>query len=110
MDALDKWQHAPDTEDDMARAKARPLDEARIAAVVQELRLTIDKPPAFKPVFEALAGDVTLSAGDIIEIAHRLLGGARAKSRKAALTAIAQERMRLSHARSKGQSAKVRVW
>ena len=62
----------PETEDDMARAKARPLDEARIAALVQELRLTVDKPAAFKPVFDALAGDVTLTAGDIIEIALRL--------------------------------------
>lgn len=99
-----------DAEDDMARGKARPLDESRIDTAVRELRRVLPDPAAFKSAFEALVADKALGAADAIEIAYRLLGGIRPKSRKAALTAIAQERMRLSHAKSKGESAKIRVW
>lgn len=110
MDTLETRKDGRDSEDDMARAKAHPRDSQKLAGIVERLRLTITDAEAFKPVFENLEADKSLTAPDVVEIAYRLLGGIRPKSRKAALTAIAQERMRLAHAKSKGESAKIRVW
>jgi AAA domain len=52
----------------------------------------------------------TLSAAEVIGIASQLVGS-KPKSRKAALTDMAQERLRVSHAKAKGdRAAKTRLW
>ena len=111
MGIIGNWLGGHEADEDMARANARPLDSARIEALVQQLRLTVKDADAFKPVYSAIALDTTLSAQDVIAIAQMFVGGTKPKSRKAALTAIGQERLRLSHAKAKGESAaKTRVW
>jgi hypothetical protein len=94
-----------ETDEDMAHAKAKPLDDVRIDEHVQHLRRTIKDGPAFKLVYESLVNDQRLSAQDVIAIAYKFVGGKRPPTRKAALTTIGQERMRVSHAKSKAASA-----
>lgn len=98
-----------DTDEDMARASKRTLDAAEVDTWVEQLKSSLKDTKAFKAVYSGLV-DTTLSAADVIEIAFRFTG-AKAKTKKAAMTAIGQERLRVSHARAKGESAaKTRTW
>ena len=72
-----------DTDEDMARTKARTLSAAEINSWVGQLRSTLKNTDAFKAVYNALASDKTLSAADLIEIAHGFTGS-KAKTKKAA--------------------------
>lgn len=96
--------------EDMPRAKARPLDMAKIDQHVRSLKAAVRDGDAWKPTYAALVDDKSLTTQEVIAIAESFVG-LRPKSKKAALTAIGQERMRVSHAKSKGDSAaKTRVW
>lgn len=54
---------------------------------------------------------MSLKAQDVIAIAQLFAGGAAPKSRKAAITAVGQERVRVSHAATKSASAaKNKAW
>lgn len=97
--------------DDMARTKAREIDETLIEEFVLRLKSTLTNADEFRIAFSELNSPAVLSGPEVVEIAHRLLGGLRAKSRKAALTSISQERLRLSHAKAKSETAaRSKVW
>ncbi len=102
MSMLQFWDKNQELREDMAR-KARPVDTAKVDELVSRLKLTVKDPEAFKPVYTALLDDKSLSAQEAIEIAYRFVGGFRQKSKKAALAAIGQERLRLAHAKAKGE-------
>lgn len=111
MAILGNWLGGREAGEDMARANARPLDAARIDSIVQQLKLAVKDADAFKRVYDSIADDEALTAQEVIAIAHKFVGGIKPKSKKAAITAIGQERMRVSHAKSKGESAaKTRLW
>lgn len=98
-----------DTGEDMSRA--RPLDAAKVSKLTSDLQSAVGDVDAFSSVCDAIRDDESLTAAELIEIAHKLLGGTKPKSRKAALTAIGQERLRRVHAKAKATSAsKARVW
>ena len=100
-----------EADEDMARAKARLLDAAKIDSWVLQLKSTLMDADAFKSVYTAIADDKSLSAPEVIEIACKFASGARVKTKKAALAAIGQERLRIAHAKRKGESAaKTRTW
>ena len=100
-----------DTGDEMARARTQAIDSARISQLADELRLAVTDKEIFNSVCDAIADDNTISAAEVIDIAHKFLGGSKPKSRKAALSAIRQERLRLSHAKAKGETAsKAKTW
>ncbi len=101
MFMLQSWALNQETAEDMARA-ARPLDSAKIEELAAQLKLTVKDPDAFKSVYTALLADKSLTAQEAIEIAYRFVGGFRQKSKKAALAAIGQERLRLAHSKAKG--------
>lgn len=99
-----------DTDEDMARAKTRTLDTTKIESLVHQLKATVRDTDAFKAVYSSIASDKILSTAEAIEIAYKF-SGSRAKTKKAALAAIGQERLRVSHAKAKGESAaKTRTW
>jgi hypothetical protein len=105
-----RWALKQETAEDMARAR-RPLDTAKIDELVAQLKHTVKDPDAFKSVYTALLTDKSLTAQEAIEIAFGFVGGFRKKSKKAALAAIGQERLRLAHSKAKGESAaKTRTW
>ena len=104
------WAGKQEAAEDMARAK-RPLDTAKVDELVQQLKLSVKDPLAFKCVYAELLADKSLGAQEAIEIAYKFVGGFRHKSKKAALAAIGQERLRLAHSKAKGESAaKTRTW
>jgi hypothetical protein len=104
------WAGEQEAAEDMARAK-RPLDTAKVDELVQQLKLTAKDPLAFTSVYTELLADKSLSAQEAIEVAYRFVGGFRHKSKKAALAAIGQERLRLAHSKAKGEAAaKTRTW
>jgi hypothetical protein len=104
------WSGEQEAAEDMARV-TRPLDMAKVDGLVQQLKLTVKDPVAFKSVYTTLLADKSLGAQEVIEIAYRFVGGFRHKSKKAALAAIGQERLRLAHSKAKGESAaKSRTW
>ncbi len=99
-----------DTDDEMARAKTRTLDSMKIETLVRQLKSTVRDTDAFKAVYSSIASDKTLSTAEAIEIAYKF-AGARQKTKKAALASIGQERLRVSHAKAKAESAaKSRTW
>jgi hypothetical protein len=112
MGIMQLWGgHDTDEDEDMARANARPLDKVKVDAHVQQLKLAVRDPDAFKRLLTAIDADKTLSAAEVAAIAQGFVGGVKPKSKKAAITAIGQERLRLSHAKAKGESAaKTRTW
>lgn len=100
-----------DTDEDMARANARPLDKVKVDAFVQQLKLAVREPEAFKRLLTSIESDRALSAAEVLAIAQAFVGGTKPKNKKAAISAIGQERLRLSHAKAKGESAaKTRTW
>ena len=110
MSMLQSWSFKQEAAEDMARA-ARPLDTARIEELVAQLKLAVKDSDAFKSVYTELLADKSLTAEEAIEIAYRFVGGFRKKTKKAALAAIGQERLRLAHSKAKGESAaKTRTW
>jgi len=110
MSILSAWL-GREHEDDMARSKKQPVDDSKIDAWVARLKLAARDAAQFDVVFgEVESGDL-LGSAEIIAIAHKFASGSKPKSKKAALLAIAQERQRLVHSKSKGESAaKTRVW
>ncbi len=110
MSMLQSWALKNEEAEDMAR-NARPIDIAKVDGLVAQLKFTVKDPDAFKPVYTALVADKSLTAQEAIEIANKFVGGFRQKSKKAALAAIGQERLRLAHSKAKGESAaKTRTW
>jgi hypothetical protein len=104
------WADEEEAAEDMACA-TRPVDMAKVDVLVHQLKMTVTDPVAFKSVYTALLANKSVSAQEAIEIAHRFVGGFRHKSKKAALAAIGQERLRLAHSKAKGESAaKTRTW
>jgi hypothetical protein len=111
MGILGSWLGGREVDEEMARTKAKAGDAARIEQLADELKLAVKDAAAFKAAFAQLAEDEGLAAADIIAVAHRFVGGRKPTSRKAALKAIAQERVRVSHAMAKAATAsKVRSW
>ena len=100
-----------EADDEMARASAKALDNEKIGAIVGQLKKLVRDAEALQSAIDSLDADESFSAGEVVEISHRFLGGKRPKSRKAAITALGQERLRLSHARAKAATAaKSRTW
>lgn len=100
-----------EADDDMARTKGRQLDAAKIESWVRQLKSALNKTDEFKAVYTAIAEDKSLSAQEVIEVAYKFTSGARTRTKKAALAAIGQERLRGLHAKRKGETAaKTRVW
>ena len=89
----------------MARTSSRPLDIKLVDEFVSRLKASLNDTDDFKEVYGSMCDHPTLSAQEIIEVAYRFLGGLKPKSRKAALTSISQERLRLTHAKAKGETA-----
>jgi hypothetical protein len=111
MGMFSSWLGGGEAEDYMARSNTKPLDTAKIDDMVRRLRNAVRDANSFRSVQESIAADKTLSAQEVIAIASSFAGGVKAKSKKAALTAIGQERVRVSHAKAKGESAaKNRAW
>jgi hypothetical protein len=110
MSILQSWGFKQEAAENMARA-ARPLDTAKVEELVGQLKLAVKDPDAFKSVYTELLADKSLTAQETIEIAYRFAGGLRKKSKRAALAAIGQERLRVAHSKAKGESAaKTRTW
>ncbi len=110
MSILQLWALKQEAAEDMARA-TRPLDTAKVEELVAQLKLAVKDSEGFKSVYTELLADKSLTAQEVIEIAYRFVGGFRKKSKKAALAAIGQERLRLAHSKAKGESAaKTRTW
>lgn len=100
-----------DTDEDMARANSRPLDQIKVDALVQQLKLAVRDPGSFKRLLASIESDRAITAAEIALIAQGFAGGAKPKNKKAAIAAIGQERLRLSHATAKAESAaKTRTW
>jgi hypothetical protein len=100
-----------EADEDMARSAARPIDTARAEALSRKLKLAIRDTEAFATLRASIEADKSLTAQDVMAIAHAFAGGAKPKSRKAALIAIGQERMRVLHSDAKAASAaKTRTW
>lgn len=111
MSILLNWLGGREADEDMARAKTKPVDEAKVNAFVQQLKLAVRDGNAFKGVYDAIQEDDTLSAAELGAIAQGFAGGVKPKSKKAALAAIGQERLRIFHADAKAKSAsKSKVW
>lgn len=109
MGILHFWSDE-ETDEDMARAKRRQVDAAKIDLWVSQLKKALKDADAFKAVYGAMDADGELSSAEIVEIAHKFTGS-RTKTRKAALGSIGQERLRVAHAKAKGESAaKTRTW
>lgn len=100
-----------EADDEMARASAKALDNAKIDALVGQLRKLARNTEALQSAIDSIGADDTFTASEIIEISHRFLGGKKPKSRKAAIAALGKERLRLSHAQAKAATAaKSRTW
>jgi hypothetical protein len=111
MSILSAWLGKPEEDQDMARASTARIDTAKINVRVQQLKLAVRDASSFQAVFEEIEADTSLTAAELVAIAHSFAGGIKPKNRKAALIAIAQERHRAAHALAKGGSAaKSRVW
>lgn len=110
MGIMDFWGgRGADAE--MARAKVKPLDAARVAAYVDDLRQAVYERVLFDAIVSRLTADKALSAPEMVAIAKDFAHGVKVKAKKDALLAIVQERMRLVHAKSKAESAaKTRTW
>ena len=105
------WLGGREAGEDMARAKAGPIQAARVDEIVGQLKSTVGNADAFSRVYGALAEDASLTTQDVIAVAHKFVGGAKPKTKKVALIAIGQEWMRVSHAKSKTESAaKTKLW
>jgi hypothetical protein len=110
MSILSAWLRQ-DGEDDMARAKKPPLDQTKVDAWVSRLKLAARDASQFDAVFDELGESSLVGSAEVLAVAQKFAGGAKPKSKKLALLAIAQERQRLVHAKAKGESAaKTRVW
>lgn len=98
-------------DDEMAQAAAKPLDADKIKSWAGDLKRAVHDRPAFDAAFAKLGADKSVSAAEIVEIARLFAHGFKAKSKKDALLAIAQERMRLANGRAKAASAaKAKGW
>lgn len=105
------WFGSHESDEDMARTNKKPLDADKIDEMVRLLRAASKSTDEFREVQANLAEDKDLSAQEVIAIAQAFVGGVKLKSRKAALTAIGQERLRVSHSNAKARSAaKSRTW
>jgi hypothetical protein len=91
------------TEDELARA--RPADEKTVTEWFNRLSAAKGDAARFKPVFEALSNDKAVGKMDMIALAQRFVGGAKAKSKTEALSSIKLENTRLLHAAAKTASA-----
>ncbi len=110
MSILSAWL-GWDREDEMARSKKLSIDETKVDAWVARLKLASRNAAQFDLVFGELEGGEGLTTAEITAVAHKFAGGAKPKSKRAALLAIAQERQRVAHSKAKGASAaKTRVW
>jgi len=110
MTILSRLLGRTDGSEEMSRSATVQVSPA-VEELTQQLRANVADAASFADVVERIQCDDSLSASDVITIAHSFVGGRRAKSRKAAFTAIEQERLRLSHARAKSASAsKSPVW
>jgi hypothetical protein len=100
-----------DADDDMARRLTQiPADPAQAAEWSLRLKSCVRDGDAFMARFSDLSSNKSLSVADVIEIA-RQFGAGSTKSRKAALQAIASERMRLVHSYAKSETAaRARNW
>lgn len=97
-------------DDEMARAK-KPLDEAKVDDLVQKLQTSLTDAEDFRQIYLSIVNNDKLSTLEVVSIAHKFVGGQKPKSRKAALTAIGQERLRLVHAKAKSATAaKSKTW
>jgi len=95
----------------MARASTKSVDEAKVNALIQQLKLAVRDRVAFDAIYGAVVEDKHLSVAELAAIAHGFAGGAKPRSKKAALTAIGQERLRVAHADAKAKSAaRTRTW
>lgn len=92
-------------DNDMAQAAAKPLDADKIRGWIGDLKRTVYDRPAFDDAFARLGTDKSISAAEIVEIARGFAHGVKTKSKKDALLAIAQERMRLANGKAKAASA-----
>jgi len=111
MSILTSWLGVREADEEMARANAKPLDAVKIDAYVKQLKLAVRDGQAFESVYTEIEGDTTLAAAEVVAIAQAFVGGSKPKSRKVALASIRQERLRVSHAKSKSESAaKARTW
>jgi hypothetical protein len=98
-------------DDDMVRMSVQPGDVARVDSLARRLRSAVRDPAAFALALEELKSDREFTAREVAMVAQVFIGGPLPKTRKAALTAIGQERLRLSHAAAKGASAaRARAW
>lgn len=97
----------PDRE--MARKQSKP-DSANVDAWARQLKAAMKDAEAFKALYASFASTKDLSAGEAIEVAHKVTG-IRPKTKKQAVTSIGQEQLRLAHAKAKAESAaKARTW
>jgi len=109
MGMFTTWLGRDEDRDDMARSKAQPIDAEKVELLTQQLRAAVADAKAFEGLYKGIADNKSLSGAEVVAIAKKFAGGSP-KNRKAAITAIAQERLRLAHSKAKAQSAKTRVW
>jgi hypothetical protein len=100
-----------EADEEMARASAKALDNEKIDTLVGQLKKLVRDADALQLAIDSLDADSAFSAGEVVEISYRFLGGTKPKSRKSAIAALGKERLRLSHARAKtATAAKSRTW
>jgi len=102
---------ANDTVGNVTHISAKQLDSEKIDGFVDQLKQAAHDADNFKVVVSLITKDKSLSAAEVIELSQRFTGGPKPKSRKAAITALGQERLRLSHGEAKAATAaKSRTW
>ena len=97
--------------DNMARVSAKHLDVEKIDSLVHQLKQTAHDADEFNAIVSAITNDKSFTVAEVIELSRRFAGGPKSKTRKAAITALGQERLRLSHGEAKAATAaKSRTW
>ncbi len=103
MLALD-GEHAAD--DVMARVP-KAVDLAKVEHCVSQLRQHVrDDATRFQAVVASLSDGNKFTSHEVVAIAHKFVGGKKAKNAKSALTDIGQERLRIANALAKANSAR----
>ena len=96
---------------DMARKSLKPLNTIDIDRYHKRLKAATCDRKVFSQVLDELANDRSISAADVVELARLFTLGYRAASKKAAILAIGQERVRLSNAEATAASAaRAKTW
>ena len=105
MGSTDARRDEQNSGSDMARRSGKQIDAVRVEALADRLRHAIDDAEGFRAAVSDIETDSTLTAADVVAIAASFAKRSGIKTRKDAVVAIAQERLRRMHGLAKASSA-----